>query len=508
MSDIDFSKKMSYQRPFPAGERKMVKGEYAIASQFESDRGRIINSAAIRRLQQKTQVFPLERNSSVRSRLTHSMEVQQVGRYITKKILNQFKIDNRIKKLGLTDYLEPFESLVEMACLMHDIGNPPFGHFGEKAISDWFSGYFRKIPTGSNLYLLLKTDYDSLATNELKSKISNDLCHFEGNAQAIRLVYSLQKLNLTYAQVACILKYTRPAYKTDQPVDSHTYLMKKPGYYLAEEMFVELLWQELDMQKHSRYPLTYIMEAADDISYCIADLEDAVEKSILSVKQLYLYLQTEWKALRGSLVHEDDLFSRIVTQAFKRQSNYRSQSDQFFMALRVGTIGALVPYAAYRFIEHLPAIFAGTFDQAIIDDGKDKAKYSEESCLLRIYKDVAFKYVFRHEEVEQLELQGYRIISGLLDSYSPLLELSFEDFNLLAKNDDHQDYPIESRLFHKLSSKHRFAYYEALKTLKSYSQSEQKLWEFYYRARLIQDYISGMTDHYAYDEFRKLNVSG
>ncbi|MCG4327948.1 dGTPase, partial [Escherichia coli] len=114
-----------------------------------------------------------------------------------------------------------------------------------------------------------------------------DLSHFEGNAQAIRMVYSLLKLNLTYAQVGCILKYTRPAYWASDIPASHSYLMKKPGYYLAEEAFVDRLRRELHMGEFDRFPLTYIMEAADDISYCVADLEDAVEKSIFTVEQLY-----------------------------------------------------------------------------------------------------------------------------------------------------------------------------------------------------------------------------
>ena len=118
MSGIDFKQKISFQRPF--SKPIEAEEEYDIVRQFESDRGRIVNSAAIRRLQQKTQVFPLERNAAVRSRLTHSMEVQQVGRHIAKEILNRFKQAGRIDELGLTRLLDPFESIVEMACLMHD----------------------------------------------------------------------------------------------------------------------------------------------------------------------------------------------------------------------------------------------------------------------------------------------------------------------------------------------------------------------------------------------------
>lgn len=140
MAEINFKQKLSYQRSYNSQKNITLipDDEDLINRQFESDRGRIINSAAIRRLQQKTQVFPLEQNAAVRSRLTHSLEVQQVGRYISKTVFAELRKRGLIEHYGLTDRIDAFESLVEMACLMHDIGNPPFGHFGEAAIQSWF----------------------------------------------------------------------------------------------------------------------------------------------------------------------------------------------------------------------------------------------------------------------------------------------------------------------------------------------------------------------------------
>src|SRR5690606_41455323 len=127
---VDFQLKLSSRRPHgKAGAGAPGEELAALIDQLESDRGRIINSAAIRRLQQKTQVFPLERNAAVRTRLTHSMEVQQVGRYIAKEILSRLKELKLLEQYGLDELTGPFESIVEMSCLMHDIGNPPFGHF-------------------------------------------------------------------------------------------------------------------------------------------------------------------------------------------------------------------------------------------------------------------------------------------------------------------------------------------------------------------------------------------
>ncbi|SFN16612.1 dGTPase [Izhakiella capsodis] len=497
MSGIDFRKKISYLRRYRTV--RVVKDEHEILRIFESDRGRIINSAAIRRLQQKTQVFPLERNAAVRSRLTHSLEVQQVGRYIAKEILTRLKEQQGLEKFGLETLTGPFESVVEMACLMHDIGNPPFGHFGESAINDWFREQLaHRWPEGLIAedpckVVILRYQEDGL--NDLRAKIRQDLSFFEGNAQAIRLVHTLMKMNLTWAQVGCIFKYTRPAwYRGDLPA-SHSYLMKKPGYYLAEEECISHLRNALELEKYSRFPLTYIMEAADDISYCVADLEDAVEKNIFTVEQLYQYLHQLWPRHQ-----KGDLFDLVVNNAqAKSKANHlsRSSEDQFFMYLRVNTVACLVPQAAGCFIANLEAIYHGNLNQALLEDE------SPHSLLLGIFKKVAIRHVFNHPDVEQLELQGYRVIRGLLDIYSPLLRLTHIEFTELVENDVLKNYPIETRLYHKLSTRFRLAYSEAVAKLSPLAD-DFPLWEYYYRARLIQDYISGMTDLYAWDEYRRL----
>jgi dGTPase len=175
----------------------------------------------------------------------------------------------------------------------------------------------------------------------------------------------------------------------------------------------------------------------------------------------------------------------------------RSTEDQFFMYLRVNTLNKLVPYSAARFIDNLPAIFSGEFNHALLEDD------SSFSQLLELYKNVAIRHVFSHPDVEQLELQGYRVISGLLDIYQPLLKLSVEEFTELVETDRVKRLPIETRLLHKLSTRHRLAYVEAVSKIDRTS-AQWPVMEYYYRCRLIQDYISGMTDLYAWDEYRRL----
>ncbi|MBG5919280.1 dGTPase [Providencia stuartii] len=506
MSAINFLTKLNYQRNYNSSKSPKISAhnEDAVNRQFESDRGRIINSAAIRRLQQKTQVFPLEQNAAVRSRLTHSLEVQQVGRYISKTVLHELKKKNLLEKYGLEERCDAFESLVEMSCLMHDIGNPPFGHFGEAAIQSWFSQllapqyqFTHESPDPCRIAAMRLTGDERL--DLFRRQLKQDLCSFEGNAQGIRMVHRLLKLNLTYAQVGAILKYTRGAYDLEPIPEQFDYLMKKPGYYWSELHFINELSQKLDMEKYCRFPLSYIMEAADDISYCIADLDDAAEKGIFTVEQLIDYLQAEW-----GTVKKGDLFDETIMSAFNNISDNhtrRIQQDQFFMYLRVNITSKLARYSAQRFIQNLPEIYAGRFNSALLEDK------SPEHRLLKVLKTVAFKHVFSHHEVEELELQGYRIIGGLLDFYRPLLMLDRNDFASLVENNYHKQFFIETRLFHKLSNKHRLSYSEAIEGICATNEVERSILEFYYRARLIQDYISGMTDHYAYEEYRKSTVS-
>lgn len=244
--DIHFSQKIRADRLHKT--RHNEEHNVTPLSVFESDRGRIINSAAIRRLQQKTQVFPLERNAAVRSRLTHSMEVQQVGRFISQTIIKQLSKQGLLAQYGLDKLDRQFESIVEMACLMHDVGNPSFGHFGEAAINQWFSEHIDALFDRQEI-----TDSQALL-----SPLKGDLLNFEGNAQALRIVHSLQTLNLTYSQLSSIIKYTRrgdqPKPDKDQP---KAYLQKKVGFYLSEAPIVKTINDTLNTQ--AGQPLTFCL---------------------------------------------------------------------------------------------------------------------------------------------------------------------------------------------------------------------------------------------------------
>jgi len=458
----------------------------------ESDRGRILNSAAIRRLQQKTQVFPLERNAAVRSRLTHSLEVQQNGRFIVREIEKRAKPSSGEER----DLFRAMESIVEMACLMHDIGNPPFGHFGESAISGWFrenlDAIFKDIEVGEN--------------GVTQEELIQELKSFEGNAQAIRLVHSLMTLNLTFTQIAAVLKYTRQGTEAKPTKDDPLYkLKKKPGYYWAEADIVERIYATLGLASGHRHPLSYIMEAADDIAYGLADIEDAVEKEVLSVDEVIQGIEKEYGEEKLEEETLKDVTGRKrslqdVLGGAKRSYNRNSidSNNQFFISLRVSVHSILVAHAAERFVDNYDSVVAGNFNHPLLEDESDAHRLSAA------LQTLAGKYVFSHAEVEQQELRGHTIIYGLLQIYSPLLFLSQQDFWRIAERDKHtcKANPLCSRLFNKLSNKHVQAYKLAVEKYNC-----DMMLERYFRCRLLQDYISGMTDQFAYDEYRSLKVS-
>ncbi len=493
---VNFKNKISRQRPYGRVEGELKASECdltLIVDQLESDRGRIINSAGVRRLQQKTQVFPLERNAAVRSRLTHSLEVQQTGRFIVRTLYKQ--LGDKARDYGLDGLEGALESLVEMTCLMHDIGNPPFGHFGEFAIGEWFTRH-------------LETLFDAAVPvgqgNEaLRTRMLNDLRAFEGNAQAIRLVVSLQRLNLTYTQTAGLLKYVRAAYAPKPAKDSPgAYLLKKPGFYLSEEPFVSELQAALGLAPGTRHPLAYIMEAADDIAYCLADIEDSVEKGIFSIEQLARLLVDKF-AEHGSpdepIGTTGRSFRSMVAYAEARaQKETINKVGEFFIWLRVNMVHPLVQHAARQFIEHIEAVYHGTLDRALLEDA------SLENAIVQTFKDVATEHVFCHREVDTLQLQGYRILQGLLDSYAPLLGVPVPVFHALTEGVCRSE-PHLQMLARRLPSQLIKAYHEALKNHPEGSP-DQPLWAFYYRCRMLQDFVSGMTDQLAQDEFRTLSA--
>ncbi|MCT7569687.1 dGTPase [Aliarcobacter butzleri] len=476
---IDYKEKFILDREFyPSKDIEIT---------VESDRGRIFSSSAFRRLQKRTQVFALELNASIRSRLTHSMEVSQNARFIARTILAELKKEG-LEKFGLDEFENAFISTSEMTSLLHDIGNPPFGHFAEETINKWLK-----------MNVLPILDKFEVSTNELKNLkelISKDICNYDGNAQAIRIITKLQRLNLSYFQIISVLKYTRGAFEEKHPKEENlSYLKKKPGFYFSEKDLVEKIQKSLKIEAGHRFPITYIMEAADDISYLTADLEDSVKKGILSLDEVYNIIKKECQKEK-----EEFLLGIIEKQYEKAKSSEEPyQFNMFFTFLRVGLVTNFVNYVSKVFVQNHEAIFKGSFNYALLEFDKQSEYYKT----LKILQDISTKYIYQNTEVQTLELQAYTIINSLFEIYKPLLELDEVDFSKLLK-DEKIDCFISRRLIKRISKKQIVAYKNDIEKLDKQNLQEYKILEFYFRVRLIIDYISGMTDDFALEEYKVL----
>lgn len=476
---IDYKEKFSLKREFYSSAN--------IEITVESDRGRIFSSSAFRRLQKRTQVFALELNASIRTRLTHSLEVGQNARYIARTILEKLKIDG-LDKYGLEEFENAFISTSEMTSLIHDIGNPPFGHFAEETINKWIkNNVLEKLASFS------ATNSENI---ELKKLLSKDISNYDGNAQAIRIITKLQRLNLSYFQIISVLKYTRGAFE-EKNSSNLNYLKKKPGFYFSEKELVENIQKELNIKAGHRFPITYIMEAADDISYLTADLEDSVQKGILTLDEVYTIIKEE--CIRQN---EEFLLSNIEKQyerAKKDEEPY--QFNMFFTLLRVALVTNFVNYVSEVYINNHQEIFDGSFNAALLEYDKDDEHYKA----YKVLKDISAKYIYQNQEVQTLELKAYAIINSLFDNYKPLLDLDKNDFSKLLRN-ERIDCFISQRLIKRLSSKQIVAYKQDISKLDENDSEKFAIMEFYYRVRLIIDYISGMTDDYALEEYKVLNA--
>lgn len=438
-------------------------GDEDLLEATEQDRARIVLAAPVRRLQQKTQVFPLDVKASVRSRLTHSLEVQETGRQISRRILAALPAGMVCEGA--------FINLVEMSCLLHDVGNPPFGHFGEQVMSQWL---------GEMLDPLYR-QAQPLTPSAQWAELRQDLQLFDGNAQSLRLVHSLHELNLTLGQLAALCKYPQQSQPGVSYGQHHGWVSKR-GIFFSEQPLYRALGKSLGLASGCRHPLVYIMEAADDISYCIADLEDAVDRRILTLPVLLAALHSA----DGS-----DYLAALLDGALA--------SDRgFFPHFRQQLTRDLVALAAATYVSEHQAIVQGSYSQALLHGQAPAAR------VLDILKQVARDQVFMRPEVEALELEGYAALRGVLTSYACLLAMPVSQFARLLAGEGGSDLFFARRLYHRLSARHIKAYKLAIAIRDARFVCEQEQ-EWYYRVRLLLDYVSGMTDTYVLEEYRLLS---
>ncbi len=353
---------------------------------FEVDYDRIIFSSEFRLLQDKTQVIPLSKTDFVHTRLTHSLEVsvvgRSIGRLVGKKVLEKYPHLQEIHGYQLND----FGAIVAAACLSHDIGNPPFGHSGEKAIGEYFS-------SGSGMKYKL----------DLTEKEWQDIVDFEGNANGFSILTSTREgvegaLRMSYATLGTFMKYPKeslPKKPTSNICD------KKYGFFQQDKKFFQEVASELGMISNKsnsdigyfRHPLAFLVEAADDICYTIIDFEDGIKLGLINEDFALEYL------------------IKLVQKSIdsKKYNELKTKEDRISY-LRALAIGSLINDAVSVFMENETAILKGEFSVSLMDKSQYKAQISD-------IINISVKNIYQSKEVIEKEIIGYKVIHTLLDIF-------------------------------------------------------------------------------------------
>jgi dGTPase len=437
---VNWSKLLSYQRD----SRGLATTTVQSRSAFEQDYDRIIFSHPFRRLQDKTQVHPLPEHDFVHTRLTHSLEVSSVGRSLGKRvgetILQRHPGD--CHAFSLYD----FGAIVAAASLAHDLGNPPFGHAGEDAISDFFSHHSR----------------GQLFQQEVTEAQWCDLIRFEGNAQGFRILTKNQYgLKLTYATLGAFTKYPCPA--SFQTRDVKRRSQKKFGFFQSEmqafrNIAAGLELPLLDEYTSHRHPLAFLVEAADDICYSIIDLEDGCNLGLVSYEDARM------------------LFEGIITSNKSKlgKLNTLTSQQEKIGYLRALAIGDLMEECAVLFLDNEHGILEGTFDQALADHCHSKDGLKE---IIR----VSIQQIYRARQVVEIEAAGHEVLPGLLAEFTIAGHNLMNDINSRKYQNLQQLLPPETR-----------------QLIREYPTNT------YSMLREVLDFVSGLTDKHALSLYRKI----
>ncbi len=423
-------------------------------SEFTRDYDRIIFLSAFRRLQNKTQVFPLPGNVFVHNRLTHSLEVASVGRslgsIIGKAIVQKFT--NEISEDDKIFYQHELSGVISSACLAHDVGNPAFGHSGEKAISYYFESNQNKIINNK----LLKEHFNE---NEWA-----DLINFEGNANALRLLTRQFKgrldggQRLMYVTLASIIKYPCSSSQTNRSI-AHN---KKYGYFQSDVEAFDKIMLEFGLLNADnichRHPFVYIVEAADDICYTIIDMEDAHRIGILSRDFVEHNFVSLLKDMGDNIPRTKEILEKL------------KDDNEAIAYLRAKCINGLVHKCAEEFMKFDTDILEGAFNSTLIDE-------VEKSCpFLKEIQKLSIEKIYNHPSVIEVELAGYNVMSELL--------AIFMDAVLNERKT-----ALHNKSIQLISAQYNLAY----ENVSSYEKTMGVL-----------DFVSGMTDGFATELYRKI----
>lgn len=483
---------------------------FDLRSPLDSDYGRLVFSSAFRRLHDKTQVFPLTTNDNIHSRLTHSVEVASVGRSFAISILRDEKIREFFRSDGVTDeqLWRDLPVLMEVICLAHDIGNPPLGHFGEVAIQCYFSKLFEQMRDDINNEADINTSSHPIIISELKASrnkdkstedIKNeifefldgknytkfDYIYFDGNAEGFRVLTKLQflndlyGLNLTCASLASFLKYPN----LGEPEKKSVIGLHKHGVFVTEkDALFEVMRKcgiaPINDVSFVRHPLSFLMEAADTICYLLMDLEDAVSKGWVTFEEIQALLESCPAGLK------------IVQEAGNHYTGNDPQKKKM-VQLRSELMSHFVKVAYGNFSKHFDDILSGKYKNELVED--------DSNGLAELLGKFSVARVYSHKEIENLELTGDAVITGLLDYYVKFLFHDNKKFRFRCKH------VISKTIFLTTLQEHIDYFGLGTKAWNVYEEFDPIELTFEEKFRIIRDHVACMTDKYAVEQFQKLS---
>ncbi|EWG98219.1 hypothetical protein Q427_31745 [Halomonas sp. BC04] len=361
--------------------------------------------------------------------------------------------------------------------LVHDLGNPPFGHQGEAAIQSWFTDNSDKLTK------------DKSENEVISKKLYDDFLNFEGNAQGFRLVTRLQLLNdnfgldLTYATLSAMMKYPIPVSKVDKRKGvSH----KKFGYFFSEEKIAQEILNKVGLSEGQRHPLAYLMEACDDIAYAVLDIEDAVKKGLASFSDLIAYLDHHGNG--------DHLIMELIKESEEKHKEYRKSdlspnelNDVSMQRFRVFAIGKMVQAVTQTFTENSGSYILGSATKPILESSKAEK-------LRQLLGDFSIIHAFQHRSVLEIELRGHNTIHSLMDCFWEAIRETDPDHPKKI----HSAPPFSRYVYTRISENYRRVYTDPAFEIKQLPLRYRQL-------MLLTDMISGMTDSYAMSLLEEFN---
>ncbi|WP_084610098.1 dGTP triphosphohydrolase [Archangium violaceum] len=449
------------------GGRPSTRAAQDVRTEFDRDYDRAVFSTPVRRLQDKTQVFPLEPNDAVRTRLTHSLEVSTLTRGVVRAVVQRLFDRKHISQ----DQAFGIEAIAATCGLIHDIGNPPFGHAGERAISSWFKKKLEQDPAF----------FKGLDEHPQAAQLRGDFLEFEGNAQTLRIVSKLQLLadrhglNLTVGTLSAAMKYTAASHEMSKVPHEK----EKPGYFASEQDVVDIIREQTGTGT-ARNPIAYLVEACDDTIYATVDIEDGIKKGVIS-----------WQALEQALKAEANSSETraLIEKHLKDASDYiqgepgldlsgKALDEARAQLFRTGVIATTKEAVIQSFDANYDAIMSGSYPGELISDSAAKG-------LIDACKEVGRRHIYRADQTLRLEVLGRRVIHDLMDIFWE----GASSFGHPPPEPQKFARKFEGKIYNLLSHNYRAVFENALES--------SKLPTRYHQFQLVTDYVCGMTDTFA-----------